>query len=314
MRKLFSIIFLFILFHKSYSQELFPHVDPASNIPKGVFGLRIINEGFTEINQFRFAQNYRLMFGISSKVMASLSFNFSNRHQGNYSDDFIVYHSYVGFHTHGIQKGKKYPFIYNSFNANFRYRFLSIDGTHSHFRMLAYAELSSGQGAHAMAEPNLMGSNSGAALGLTATKLKNRFAISATVGGIFPQIHNEQLSDSVILSIKHGKAFNYSLSMGLLCLPFKYKNYKQTNVNIYAEFVGKNYEAAKISRNGEQILIDKVPSLEKGNYLEFHPSVQFIFNSNLRIDFSYGMPIYKRSYMHTAPVYFMTIQRYFYSK
>ncbi len=315
MRKilLHSILFISISFQLK-SQELFPHVDPASNIPKGVAAIRIINEGFNEVNQFRFAQRYRFMFGITSKLMASVSFNLSNKHAGNYADNFIAYHNSIGYHTHGIKNGGKYPFIYNSFTANMRYRFLSVDGTKSHFRMVAYAELSSGKGAHAIAEPDLMGSTSGAAVGMTATKLKNRFAISGTIGGIFPQQHNEALSDSIIIGIKHGKAFNYSLSMGLLCLPLKYKDYKQTNVNIYAEFIGKAYKGAKIYRNGEEVLIDHVPALGKGNYMEFRPSVQFIFDSNLRVDLSYGMPIYNRSYMHTSPVYFITIQRYFYSK
>jgi len=314
-KNIISAFFIFHLFHlTTKAQELFPHVDPASNIPKGVFGLRILNEGYKEANQFRFVQNYRFMFGVSSKFMTSFTLNFGNQHRANYSSDFISAHGNAGYHTHGIQTGKKYPFIFNNFNANFRYRFLSLDNTHSHFRMTAYAELASGKGAHAMAEPNLMGSTTGAALGLTATKLKKRFAISATVGGIFPQIHNETLSDSVILTVKHGKAVNYSLSMGLLCLPFKYKDYKQTNVNVYAEFIGKSYQAAKIYRNGEDVLIDNLPSLEKGNYIEFHPSIQFIFNSNLRLDLSYGMPIYKRSYLHSSPFYFVTIQRYFYSK
>lgn len=302
------------IFFTAKAQELFPHVDPASNIPKGVAGIRIINEGFTEINQFRFSQSYRFMFGITSKLMASLSFNFSNHHEAKYSTDFIAYHNSVGFHTHGIETGKKYPFIYNNFNANIRYRFLSLDDTKSHFRMTAYAELSSGRGAHPAAEPNLMRSNSGAAIGLTTTKLKNRFAFSATVGGIFPQRHNEELLDTVLISIKHGKALNYSLSMGFLCLPFKYKSYKQTNVNVYAEFLGKSYEAAKIYRNGNEILIDNVPSMQKGNYIEFRPSVQFIFNSNLRVDLSYAMSLYNRSYSSYYPIYYITIQRYFYSK
>jgi len=309
---LYSILF-FSVAGSTLAQELFPHVDPASNIPKGVLGIRLVNEGFNEVNQFRSSQSLRFMFGISSKFMFTQSFNFSNHHGRKFPSDFIVNDGTIGYHTHGVQKGKRYPYQLDNFNLNLKYRFLSIDGTKNHFRMSGYLELAGGKEAHDEAEPNLMGDNGGIGAGVTATKLKNRFAVSLTVGGILPQPYSYQRKDST-LEVKYGKAINYSLSMGLLCLPIKYKNYKQTNVNLYCEFVGKTYQGAKVYSKSKEIAIANVPALEGGSYLEIRPSIQFIFNSNLRIDFSYGRPIINRSYVHSYPLYFITLQRYFYFK
>ncbi len=312
-RFILNIILTFSLVNSIYAQELFPHVDPASNIPKGVLGIRLVNEGFNEVNEFRFSQSYRFMFGITSKLMITPAFNFSNHHGRKFPSDFIANDGNIGIHTHGVSKGNKYPYQLDNFNVNIRYRFLSLDKTKDHFRMTAYLEMAAGREAHDEAEPNLMGDNGGIGAGITATKLKQRFAISATVGGIVPQDYYYQRKDSS-LTVKYGKAINYSLSMGLLCLPFKYKSYKQTNVNVYCEFIGKAYEKARVISNSREVLIADVPGLEGGMYVEFRPSIQFIFNSNLRIDLSYGRPLYKRSYTHFYPLYFFTIQRYFYFK
>lgn len=253
------------------------------------------------------------MFGITSKFMFTQSFNFSNHHGRKFPSDFIANDGNIGIHTHGVEKGNKYPYQLDNFNLNLKYRFFSNDGTKNHFRMAAYIELAGGKEAHDEAEPNLMGDNGGIGAGITATKLKNRFAISLTAGGIIPQSYYYQKLDST-LQVKYGKAINYSLSMGFLCLPIKYKSYKQMNLNVYCEFIGKAYEKAEVLSNSKQILIADAPGLEAGKYLEIRPSVQFIFNSNLRIDFSYGRPLIGRSYTHSYPLYYFTIQRYFFFK
>lgn len=309
---IYTLFFLFAVTN-SKSQELFPHVDPASNIPKGVLGIRIVNEGFNEVTQFRSSQSFRFMFGITSKFMFTQSFNFSNHHGRKFPSNFIANDGNIGIHTHGVEKGNKYPYQLDNFNLNLKYRFFSNDGIKNHFRMSAYLELAGGKEAHDEAEPNLMGDNGGIGAGITATKLKNRFAISLTAGGIIPQSYYYQKLDST-LQVKYGKAINYSLSMGFLCLPIKYKSYKQMNLNVYCEFIGKAYEKAEVLSNSKQILIADAPGLEAGKYLEIRPSIQFIFNSNLRIDFSYGRPLIGRSYTHSYPLYYFTIQRYFFFK
>lgn len=295
------------------AQELYPHAEPASNIPKGVLGMRVANEFFNEVTQLRSLQNYRFMFGLNSKIMLTESFSFSNHHGKYFPSDFIRNDGAIGYHTHGVKKGKKYPYLFESLNVNVKYRFLSRDGEKEHFRMSAYFEAAGGNEAHDEAEPSLSGDNGGVGAGITATKLKNRMAVSFTLGGTLPQRYYYQRLDST-LQLRYGKALTGTLSIGLLCLPFHYHTYKQTNVNVYAEFVGKMYEGAKVMSNGNNVIIADVPALESGKYVEFRPSIQFIFHSNLRVDLSVGTPIYKRSYVHTSPVYYLTIQRYFYFK
>ena len=307
------IVFILLFVVESRAQELFPHVDPASNIPKGVFGIRIFNEGYNEVSQFKSLQSVRFMLGLNSKWMLTQSFNFSNHHVRTFPSDFISNDGTIGYHTHGVKKGNKYPYQLANLTFNIKYRFLSIDAEKEHFRMAAYLEMATGNQAHDEAEPSLMGDNNGVAFGLIATKLKKRFAMSASLGGILPQKYYFQENDSS-MNVEYGNALTYSLSMGLLCLPLKYRDYKQTNVNVYAEFIGKAYQGAFILNNEKEISIADVPAMQKGNYVEFRPAVQLIFQSNLRMDISMGMPFIRRSYVRTYPVYYFTIQRYFYFK
>lgn len=307
------IVFLFSSLVVSRAQELFPHVDPASNIPKGVFGVRIFNEGYTEVAQFKSMQSVRFMLGLNSKWMLTQSFNFSNHHVRTFPSDFIDNDGTLGYHTHGVKKGNKYPYQLSNLNFNIKYRFLSIDGEKEHFRMAAYVEMATGNQAHDEAEPSLMGDNSGVGFGLIATRLYKKYSISGSLGGILPQKYYFQENDSS-MNVMYGNALTYSLSTGMLCLPIKYKDYKQTNVNLYAEFIGKAYQGAFILNNEKETDVSDVPALNKGNYVDFRPSVQFIFQSNLRVDLSMGTRLLGRSHVRSYPVYYFTIQRYFYFK
>ncbi|HZH95911.1 MAG TPA: hypothetical protein VEY06_08505, partial [Flavisolibacter sp.] len=64
---------------------------------------------------------------------------------------------------------------------------------------------------------------------------------------------------------------NYSLSSGYLLLPFEYKDYDQTNVNLYAELLG--------SRN--------VFNVDDKYFVDLAPSVQFIFKSTGKLNIGY---------------------------
>ena len=245
--------------------------------------------------------------------MVTESFLFSNHHGFYFPSDFIKQDAENGYYTNGVARGRKNLYQFESMNINIKYRFLSHDGEKQHFRMSGYLELAGGNEAHYEAEPSLSGDNSGLGMGITATQLKNKFAVSLTIGGIIPHKYHYQLNDST-LDVKYGNALTAILSVGRLCLPAHYKSYNQTNINVYAEFVGKIYEGASVFDKGNNVNIINFPALNSGSYVEFRPSVQFIFHSNLRIDLSIGEPIINQSYAHIAPVYYFTIQRYFYFK
>lgn len=92
-----------------------------------------------------------------------------------------------------------------------------------------------------------------------------------------------------------------------------YKNYKQTNLNLYIEFMGKAYQQANVFQYGGVVSVPiQTPLRKANNYVEIHPGLQAIFNSNLRIDFSMGVPLINKSYARFYPIYTLGIQRYFY--
>ncbi|MFI5133628.1 MAG: hypothetical protein ACHQEB_04790, partial [Chitinophagales bacterium] len=64
-------------------------------------------------------------------------------------------------------------------------------------------------------------------------------------------------------------SMDYSLSAGYLLFPREYTDYKQLNVNIYTELL-------------VQQTID-----EPKNYVDLAPAVQFIFNSNAKLNIGY---------------------------
>lgn len=307
-----SGLFFFFIPLLSWSQELFPHMQPASTVPKNVLAIRISNELFKEVDLVRSWQSIQFMSGLSSKLTMTEAFNFSDHHGPKLQPGFISNDNNIGLHTHGGKKGVTYPYHFENLEIGFKYRFLSNDAEHKHFRMAAVLDLAGGNSPHDEAEPSLHGDNAGLSYGLILTYLQHRSAFSFNGQFILP--HRYVQEDTATIEIRYGKAFEYGISTGYLLLPRVYKDYKQVNMNVYAEFVGKVYGAASISKNGTSILIEDVPGLEAGNYLEVRPSIQFIFHSNLRLDLSVAEPIIGRSYTKTYPMFYFNLQRYFYFK
>lgn len=75
-------------------------------------------------------------------------------------------------------------FYFESARAYVKYRFLSNDDIHKHFRMAAFVAGSYSRNHLDHNELSLMGDHSGVQLGVIATQLKNRLAVSGTVGVI----------------------------------------------------------------------------------------------------------------------------------
>ena len=151
-----------------------------------------------------------------------------------------------------------------------KYRFFSVDDLHSHFRLAAYGRISTSNAEIHQEDIETMGMNSGYEIGTVATQLINKTALSASIsyerafnnqGNIFP----DEWSNS---------AMNYTFSVGQLMYPKKYTNFKQTNINAMLELLGQ-----RLNQNGK-------------SYLDVVPSIQFIVNSQARIDLTYRRQIY----------------------
>ncbi|HXP48453.1 MAG TPA: hypothetical protein VN922_00780 [Bacteroidia bacterium] len=309
--KYFLFIFCFTQSLLGVAQEFFPTYGPASNLPKGVLRLKLSNEYYTDVTQPRIWQGLTISYGISSKLEITQVYSFSNHHGYILPQDFIYYDNNLkSLRTNGYENGKPYPYSFENLAVTLKYRFLALDGQNEHFRMAALFQLAGGNEPHMVAESSLLGDNSGASGGIIATYLKNRLAISITGGFISPYKYIQ--ADSNII-LNYNNAFTYSLSFGYLLLPRKYESYKQTNVNLYMEFVGESYGGMhSISDNGQNVIWTDVTSLNKGYYLEARPAVQFIFQSNTRLDLSMAYLLMGHSYERSYPIYFLSIQHDFF--
>ena len=315
------ILFILLLNNKIiYSQELFPLNEPASNVPKGVLGVRAFGDTYKEVNILRNLAALRLMYGVLPKLTIMATASISNHHDTNFPAG-LASHTHVGnqsvFSTGDFQRGLNYPYKYTGIYLYAKFRFLTFDREHQHFRVAIYADWSNVKVAHDEAEPNLLDDNRGYGGGLITTYLKNHLAISITSGAIIPKLYNGYSpdiygGDMVPTQIKYGRAIKYNLSIGYLLFPRKYETYEQGNWNIYLEFLGKSYEGAKVTQYGVKNVPITTPLLEAGNYIDIAPSIQYIHNSNLRIDFSCEFPMLNKSYAHFYPLFTLGIQRYFY--
>jgi len=157
-------------------------------------------------------------------------------------------------------------------------------GKIKHFRIAGYGEWSNVAVAHDEAEPNLMDDTGGYGYGLISTLLKNRFAASVTCGIIKPNSYFETQPDftggpDLPTKIDYGDAVKCNLSLGYRLAPKHYTDYDQPNWNVYVEFIGKKYDAARVIQNGVEVPATKAPFLRSGSYIEIHPGIQRIVQS-----------------------------------
>jgi hypothetical protein len=153
-----------------------------------------------------------------------------------------------------------------------KYRFFSVDDFHSHFRMAVFGRYSLNYADIHQEQIETMGHNSGFETGIIATQLINKLAISSSISfekAVDNGTHNP------FPEAQSNAAINYTLSFGKLVYPKKYTNFKQTNINLMLEFEG-------------QTLLQNQKS-----YLEVVPSIQFIINSQARIDIAYQQELYR---------------------
>ena len=244
MRKLICIV-LFFLSIKIQGQELYVFTEPASNMPAHSISLKLTDHFVTKDNIYnRFSHRLmpQVMFGISKKWMFHIGVTFSNMHTPD--------------------------FKYESFNFYTKYRFISFDDIHKHFRMAAFIDACKTKAPFHYDEITLMGDKSGIEAGIIATQLWHKFALSGTLS------HTQVLDDSrfnkvIYVPERIYQSLNYSLSGGYLLFPKQYKDYKQTNLNLYMELLGEQ-------------------TLDVKRYcIDLAPAVQLIFNSNSKLNIGY---------------------------
>lgn len=240
-RKSIGVVCLFLAAGQASGQELFTYTEPASNMPTRSLGIRLTNNVLDEKHMDKTTYQFlpELMWGVNKNLM---------------------------IHAEAIMSNSAGPLSVVGAGTYVKYRFFSKDDVHHHFRMAAFGRASYNQAHVHYQELETNGMNTGAELGLIATQLLHKQALSATVS-------YEQITDNGRGNTIHPgnatRGINYTLSTGRLILPAKYASYNQTNFNIMLEVLGQY-----------------LPQTRQ-HYVDIAPSLQFIIRSQTRIDLGF---------------------------
>jgi hypothetical protein len=256
MRILFLFLAAIVVANRVGAQELYPFSEPASNNPAQSISVKATAIIHGDVHSERTLQRYmpEVALGLSKKWMVKAGANFSNMHQNK-----MIW-----------EGGRLYA----------KYRFLSNDDVHKHFRMAVFGTVAYSRNHLDHNEINLMmGEQSGVQAGVIATQLWHKLALSGSLA--WNEVLDEKRSDKNLQGIYAYQAINYVLSAGYLLLPFEYKDYNQTNLNLYVELLG----GRNINFPGETY------------YVDLAPSIQAIFNSAAKLNVGYrfqlGSDIYR---------------------
>lgn len=245
------LFFTGILFFSNllYAQELYVFSEPASALPARSLSVKLKNHVANQnefFNRLSYRASPQLFFGLSKNLTLRLGSTFSNMY---------TYQPKV-----------------ESANFYMKYRFLSTDGIHRHFRMAGYVEAAKTSSPFHFDEINLGGDKSGVEAGLIVTQLWNKLAVSATVS------HTQVLDEFRSMVGAHAGIHSFqsvqsSIAAGYLLLPRNYTSYKQTNLNLYVELI-------------TQQLLD-----QNHYYVDLAPAAQFIFSSQTKLNIGYRFQV-----------------------
>ncbi|MFM2336881.1 MAG: hypothetical protein RL115_74 [Bacteroidota bacterium] len=244
------IIFLTLVVSTSKAQELYVFSEPASNIPAHAISVKL-KEHFVATDNIYNRFSHRIMpqvfFGLSKNWMVRIGGSIANMHTA--------------------------AFKYESINLYAKYRFLSKDGLHKHFRMAAFIEAAANKPPFHYDEISLMGDKSGIQAGLIATQLWHKFALSGTISNTQVFDKSRGNKDVIYVPARKYQAMQYNVATGYLLFPRKYSHYKQTNLNLYAEIIAQ--QTTDVA----------------SNFIDFAPAIQLIFNSNSKLNIGYRTQI-----------------------
>ena len=256
-------ILLFICSYKTSAQELYINSEPASLIPKGTMVVRLTNSNiFLDGSNIMgsignaFIVTPSLSYGLSKKIMLSGSIQFANK---PYEQDMMPNFGLNGFKLYSKQ------------------RILTTDKQKYHTRLSSFIKYSYHEDKFMKDNLDLELQDTGFELGLIGTQLINKLAISITTA--VTRISNIDEKFTQGSTVKWQKTnlntFKNSISAGYLLFPRKYKSYRQTNFNLYVEYLTNT-----ILNKEFPVRYDKFIST-------IAPGIQFILLSRSRLDFSY---------------------------
>ena len=261
--RIFFILFFLTYSFKITAQELYINSEPASLIPKGTKVVRLTNsniflDGYNIMGSIgnAFIVTPSLSYGLSKKIMLSGSIQFANK---PYEQDMMPNFGLNGFKLYSKQ------------------RILTTDKQKYHTRLSSFLKYSYHENKFMKDNLDLELQDTGLELGIIGTQLINKLAISITTAITRISNIDEKLTQgsTVKWQTTNLNTFKNSISAGYLLFPRKYNSYKQTNFNLYVEYLTNT-----ILNKEFPVRYDKFSST-------FAPGIQFIILSRSRLDFSY---------------------------
>ena len=242
----FTLVVLAVLLFQTvgHSQELYVFSEPASNMPARALSLKYAGKFLNGAMSGKPEQRQKLYLsaGLSKKWMVRVGTTVSDMYS--------------------------YPKTrWESVSLYAKYRFLSRDDVHRHFRAATFFEASHSRNALMYDEISLEGDQSGVTAGLVMTQLLHKLAVSGTFA--LTEVLNKKRWEAGHTDMHPYRSLQYSLSSGYLLFPRRYNSYSQTNLNLYLELLG--------ARN-----LDR-----KGGFVDLAPALQLIVNSNTKINAGY---------------------------
>ena len=261
--RIFLVLFLSFIPSLSSAQELYINTEPASLIPKGTKVVRLNHHSIflNGTNIMGGIGNAIIMspsisYGLSKKIMVSGSFQFSNK---PYEQDMMPNFGFSGFKIYSKQ------------------RILTTDKQKYHTRLSSFIKYSYHDNKFMKDNLDIELQDTGFEFGIIATQLINKLAISVT--SALTRISNIDEKYTSGSTVKWQKinlnTIQNSISAGYLLFPRKYKSYKQTNFNLYLEYLTNT------------ILTRNFPDRYHKFSSTLAPGIQFIIMSRSRLDFSY---------------------------
>ena len=261
--RIFLVLFLSFISSLSSAQELYINAEPASLIPKGTKVVRlnhhsIFLDGTNIMGGIGNAiiMSPSISYGLSKKIMVSGSFQFSNK---PYEQDMMPNFGFSGFKLSSKQ------------------RILTTDKQKYHTRLSSFIKYSYHDNKFMKDNLDIEIQDTGFEFGIIGTQLINKLAISVTSAVTrISNIDEKYTNGSTVKwqSINLNTIQN-SISAGYLLFPRKYKSYKQTNFNLYLEYLTNT------------ILTKDYPDRYNKFSSTLAPGIQFIIMSRSRLDFSY---------------------------
>jgi hypothetical protein len=179
--------------------------------------------------------------------------------------------------------GTNYP----SSDAYLQYRFYTKDAMYAHTRLAWFAKAIQSKNSAVHTNAILLdGEESAVGTGLIITQLKHKWASSLTLGYYQKRDWAPHFGKN---------AFQYSFSNGLLVYPKRYTSYGQTNINLYLELLGQKLLSGR------------------GQYLDAAPAIQFIFNSQAKVNLGYRFALLEKTNRMTNNSLYLSVDYLFFN-